>query len=78
MSLIFMFVAVSGPLFSAVTMKLTVLPDYNVLVWLSATLACFTYIVLSGIVTVVGYSVHVAVAWLVVVVPAIALVMLFL
>ena len=46
-------------------------------VWLSATLACLTYIVLFGIVTVFGYSFHVAVAVLVVVVPASAVVIVF-
>ena len=72
-SFICMLVAGSGPLLVAVMVKVPVPPTFTgvvpVLVMVSPAL--FTCIVLSGMVTVVGYSVHVAVAWLVVVVPAI-------
>ena len=75
-SFICMLVAGSGPLLVVVMVKVPVPPTFTgvVPVLVIDNCALFTCIVLLGIVVVVGYSVHVAVAVLVVVVPAIELV----
>ena len=78
-SFICMLVAVSIPVLVVVTVNVPVSPTFTgvVAVLVMDRFAWFTCIVLSGIVMVDGYSVHVAVAWLVVLVPAMLAGMLF-
>ena len=78
-SLILILVAVSGPLFVIIILNVPVSPTFTGVVPVLEIFntALFTCIVLSGMVVVDGYSFHVAVAWLVMVVPASVGVMVF-